>query len=57
MTFTTSANLIGLAWVGTATNNSKLATVLKLRKIRLLIWLGNSLLKSFSSWAFIPAFE
>ena len=46
MTFTTSANLIGLAWDGTATSNNKLATMLAWRKMRLFMWLGNSLLKS-----------
>ena len=50
MTFTTSANLIGLACVGTATSSKRLETMLKWRKIRLLIWLGNSLLKSLAAF-------
>lgn len=45
MTFTTSENLIGLAWAGTATSNNKLATMLAWRKMRLFMWLGNPLLQ------------
>src|ERR1043165_921069 len=47
MTLTTSANLIGLAWVGTATSNNKLAARLAWRKMRLFMWLGHSLCGCF----------
>src|SRR6266403_4043305 len=40
ITFTTSANLIGLACAGTATNSSKPVNVAIGRKTRVLIWLG-----------------
>ena len=57
MTLITSANLIGLACVGTATSNNKLSMVDKVRNIRVLMWLG-TLLKSFksSNRADLPAF-
>src|SRR2546426_12249845 len=38
MTLTTSAKLIGLACVGTATSSKRLATVLTWRKMRFLMW-------------------
>src|SRR2546421_7642706 len=48
ITLTTSAKLIGLAFVGTATSSKRLAMVLTWRKMRLLMWLGNSLLKTLA---------
>jgi hypothetical protein len=54
MTFTTSANLIGLAWAGTAITSRRLTKVEKVRINRVLILVRNSLLKSFK--AIIPLF-
>ena len=49
ITFTTSANLIGLACVGTATRSSKLIKVAIGRNTRVLILVRNSLLKTFQT--------